>query len=245
MKTTIVLSALLLTGSLARSLPWQGYAESRVPSLQIQRPGPDAGNGHPSSVVKNVSPLTVLEYCIADPAPNGNTAWNWGMKPGDTLPFTSGVITAALFTDGSYEGDWLTAARMADVYSGRLVQFERIVKRVDDLMSAPGSDAARRETILQALKDFPNAPEATVLDRFKKDFPSLAQPHEQQLAYMKQGMGTARLTVLDHFEGWPQKASGKSLAQWWDLLKKPQVQNLLVDYVPTPTPGLEPDSALP
>ena len=239
MKNMLVLCALLVAGPVARTLPYQLDVENHTPSLQVQE-GRDPHTGRDSVFIKNTSKQGVLQFCMANPDPYGNIAWNGPVKPGESLEFSSKrfVLKAALFADGSYEGDPIIAAQMAQAYIGKLVQFERIEKRVDGPVSAPGSDADRREAILQSLKELRDEPDATLVDRFKKDFPSLAQPDEKHLGYMAQGMNTMRETWLHQLEISLKGDLGMPMAKWWDAIKQRVKEDVLLrDYVPSHISG--------
>jgi hypothetical protein len=214
----------------------QILTESRTPSLQITVLGHDPKTGHYYVSVRNTSSRAVLRFCVG-PSANGNTAWNSLIQPGDALPFGTNnskfLVSSAIFADGSYEGDAETAAQMADAYIGDLVQFERIQKRMDEIVAGPASDEAKLEFTKEALAQLSDQPDAEMTERRVKDFPSLTQPHDGQVGYIGWAMKDRRTNMLAQIGLLQKSPPGMPLAQWWAAYKVQVAKAALpLDYQP-------------
>jgi len=221
------LFCLLLVASAAQ-IP----TESRTPSLEITVRGQDPKTGHYHVSVRNTSSRAVLHFCVG-PSANGNSAWNNVIQPGGAAPFTTNeskfLVSSAIFADGSYEGDAETAAQMADNYIGGLVQFERIQKRMDEIIAGPGSDEAKLEFAKEALAQLSDQPDAEMTERRVKDFPSLATAG--QVGYMENAMNGRRKNMLAQIHLLQKSPPGMPLAQWWAEYKaRISKEVLLLDY---------------
>ncbi len=220
---------------------------SKAPSLQIEVVGEDRVSW--DLAVRNLSAKRVTAFSLVMPSANGPVRRVVGHRPGgiiapgetyryrfgyshtgrfvngkyvaDPLP-TLLVLRAALFQDGSYEGDPASAAPMVARRMGVRVQRERIDRLVGEVMDDPaaGDDAARMARIRSAVDKLPEDPDPRMTEELRSRFPGLPEEVESVLdPAIRRGLADAKQSLVLQLQGIErlQKAGhGLTLAQWWE-----------------------------
>jgi hypothetical protein len=245
-----LLSTLCLIGFLRPAMP-QVMLESRVPSIQLS--SGTAPSGEAFITVKNSSPHAVLKWSSRLFSSKGS-GQQGPIKAGDSIvlsPASELLVTAAVFDDGSYEGDAATAARMAEEYLGDMVQFERIRKCTEEVLAGSGSDEEKFNSIRDAITNLPIHPDQGVIDRLAQDFPSLV--HElpsltsapsRRFGGVFVGMNMGKSGALGFLKDFRARFKSSTPDDWWQMMKRSFEPSFLLDYpraeptaVPRSNPG--------
>jgi hypothetical protein len=135
-------------------------------------------------------------------------------------------LQAALFADGSYEGDASAAATLAVGPIAAQFQGRRVHELIDNIVADSSmDDHSRLARIRSELPKLSEEPDPTVLEQIRLRFPGLPSTAwvsvetdiRNALAAEKQ----RTLRALKEFEGLPnQGPTSTSLAQWWSVWEK-------------------------
>lgn len=136
------------------------------------------------------------------------------------------ILKAALFADGSYEGDASAAAVLAAPSIAAQFLRRRVRDLIDSILAdASLDDASRVSRIRTELPKLSGEPSPEILEQIRIQFPSLTPTASDRvngdinmaLAHVEQNM----LRVLKDFEQLPNQSPLKrSLAQWWETYEK-------------------------
>ena len=104
-----------------------------------------------------------------------------GIGPLGGRPEKSIVLRAALFNDGSYEGDAHLSAQIAAGEFGKQAQLARIKQAAEPIVAEQGvDDASKIERIRSAVQRLPDHPDKGVVAQFHAQFPAI--PKDQLTA---------------------------------------------------------------
>ena len=131
------------------------------------------------------------------------------------------VLKAALFADGSYEGDASAAADLAARAVAAQFQKRRVRELIDNILADSSlDDTSRLASIRSELPKLFEKPDPAILQQIQLRFPGLAPTRlgsvnasiVAELAFEKKGAARS----LEEFEKLPKQGpSSRSLTQWW------------------------------
>ncbi|OLB27617.1 MAG: hypothetical protein DMG41_19910 [Acidobacteria bacterium] len=131
------------------------------------------------------------------------------------------ILKAALFADGSYEGDPSAAATLAARSIAAQFSSRRVHELIDNILSDAALDDASKLTRLRSeLPRLSEEPDPAILEQIQRRFPGLPAAG---LGSVKASINSAlapekqrALLALEEFEKLPKQGSSNiSLAQWW------------------------------
>jgi hypothetical protein len=130
------------------------------------------------------------------------------------------ILAAAIFTDGSYEGEFDVAAKLKARQIGALT-VHRLIKPVIEriVQDASMNDEERTARIKDEIFHTPNRPEDTDTHSLKSQFPDL--PTQVAIADLARGLAAARNEIWGDLYGYMHKCCQYpppdhiSLAAWW------------------------------
>jgi hypothetical protein len=223
--------------------PYMPQTQSNAPSLQMDFAPQDRVFG--MVTVHNLSPKPVMAFQFGSEdgtqgaergglseliAPHGTYQTRY--SPGRSSRLVDGVMVenppparlaleAALFADGSYEGDMQIAAQMAGRENGSEVQRQRIEKLVDKVLADPQTDQeAKVKLIRTQAGQLSDEPDAQMIARLRTQFPKLSESgFADAKPELGHGMANEKSMFdhdLDQFadNGVPS-ARRATLAVWW------------------------------
>jgi hypothetical protein len=136
------------------------------------------------------------------------------------------VLQAALFEDGSYEGDIEIAARMAAFQNGAKVQRQRIESLVEPILAdAQSDDGAKMGRIGTAVAQLSVAPDPQMMATLRKQFPAFPdRGMEQVKSEFAAGMKSEKENAVYLLQQYKEtNRAGRRhipLAEWWALGRK-------------------------
>jgi hypothetical protein len=131
------------------------------------------------------------------------------------------TLAAAVFTDGSHEGDGRLAAQLESGQIGYRTQYRRISPAIDRLIHDPALDDDRRVARIQeTLHSLSNQPDAATIRALQSQFPDL--PHQAVVDDLSDGLDSARRNIWSEVYGYvhssgtyPPPSHPPPLADWW------------------------------
>jgi hypothetical protein len=130
-------------------------------------------------------------------------------------------LKAALFADGSYEGDASAAATLAVRPIAAQFQGRRVHELIDNIVADSSlDDTSRLARIRSELSKLSEEPDPTILEQIRLRFPGLPSTAWGSVKADIRGAFTGEkqrtLRALKDFEDLPNQGStNRSLAQWW------------------------------
>jgi len=130
-------------------------------------------------------------------------------------------LKAALFADGSYEGDASAAATLAVRPIAAQFQGRRVHELIDNIVADSSlDDTSRLARIRSELSKLSEKPDPTILEQIRLRFPGLPSTAWGSVRADIRGAFTGEkqrtLRALKDFEDLPNQGStNRSLAQWW------------------------------
>jgi hypothetical protein len=157
----------------------------------------------------------------------------WLIPPGEErlVSWSARVVSAVIFDDGSYEGNPIYAAQLAEHQIGAQIQFERIRHLVDEIL-ARSADEEGRSTLIQAeVRKLDSAGAPWMVELVRKEFPSLSSPitrdeKREGGGVLHSGLSSMKSYIINELEDFKkletfyQPASRPSLDKWWDHEKQ-------------------------
>ena len=147
------------------------------------------------------------------------SATSSGMAP-DPAPCAF-IVKAALFADGSYEGDASAAAILATRPIATQFQRRRVRELIDSILADLSlDDTSRLAHIRSELTELSEKPEPAILEQIRLRFPGLPSTAWGSVeASVQSSFATEKqitLRALKDFENLPKQGpSSRSLTQWW------------------------------
>jgi len=136
------------------------------------------------------------------------------------------ILTAALFADGSYEGDATAAATLAAPQITKEIQRRHLHALMDYILADPSQDdAAKFARISSELSKLYEKPDPAILEQVQLRFPSLPRAAldsvSSQITASLSSEKQVTLHDLESFANRPPDAFPRlSLAQWWTNWQK-------------------------
>jgi hypothetical protein len=131
------------------------------------------------------------------------------------------ILKAALFADGSYEGDVTAAATLAVPQITNEIQRRHLYALMDNILADPSQDdAAKLARIRSELSKLYEKPDPAILEQVQLRFPGLPRAAldsvSSQITVSLSGEKQVTLHNLESFANRPPAAFPcLSLAQWW------------------------------
>lgn len=130
------------------------------------------------------------------------------------------VITAAVFNDGTYEGDARAVAQYRAFMIGRKIQVERVLQLIRNALSSLElSASAGVETFKAQLSSLLVAVDISIVDELLKDFSVLTQKEKEDLKIAVEvasnGVKTDVLKEIQRFEDAGEQPSGANAFREW------------------------------
>jgi len=131
------------------------------------------------------------------------------------------VVAAAVFSDGSHEGDDIFAVRLKSGQIGYRTQYRRIKPFIDRIIrdSAPDDDG-RVVRIREELHSLSNRPDDSTIRAVRSQFPDL--PNEVVVKDLTDALDSARQKIWGEVYGYvhssgtyPPPSHPPPLAEWW------------------------------
>lgn len=211
---------------------------SRVPAIQIEIAGEDRANY--KLVLRNVSDKDVIAYHIGDAGSESYDADHPVIAAGSAIERIAAVgspiyLGAAIFSDGSYQGDSDAASLLYARQVGYAAQRKRLDARVNRIVSDNLDDAVKIAKIQSELMKLPKIPDAQMVGHMRRQFPNMAaELVEHNLA---RGLNEAtRLIWSDLYElehqnaVYPKPTKHPPVAQWWR--NQPAVRDIFSVFCP-------------
>jgi hypothetical protein len=131
------------------------------------------------------------------------------------------TVAAAIFSDGSHEGDENVAVELKSGQIGYGTQYRRIRPVIDRIIQDPAlDDDARVVRIREELHSLPNQPDDATIRAVRSQFPDL--PNEVVVKDLTDGLDSARRNIWSglyayvHSSGtYPPPSHPPPLAEWW------------------------------
>jgi hypothetical protein len=214
---------------------------SNAPSIQMEIVGED--RVFCTVALHNLSAKAVKDVRVYMPVKNGSGSFQLQepIAPGATYqrqisirrgwtntnggyvedpPFTLMILQAAIFQDGSYEGDRQIAVRMVANRIGFKIQAQRVIQLVSPIVAdAQFGDDAKIARIRSEVDQLTEETGAQMVESVRSQFPGLS---EQDLPTAKGalegGMDKAKRDLairLDEFERTKANPDHPTLAKWW------------------------------
>lgn len=217
---------------------------SRVPSIQIEIAGQDL-YGYDVKL-RNISSRAVTNLVISNSLHDPNSFMGFAasgsdgpplIEPGAThdvrypcarseqaasadaassAPPCTFVLEAALFADGSFEGDARTAARMESRDLAQESQRRRIRQLVQSILADPSvSESSQTARIRSALDNLSAQPDPAIFDKLRLKFPSLLTSELPSVnADAKAALANERALALQALERFETSHPAPSAAAW-------------------------------
>ena len=131
------------------------------------------------------------------------------------------ILKAALFADGSYEGDPSAAATLAARSIAEQFRSRRVHELIDNILSDSAlDDASRLARLRSELPRLSEEPDPAILEQIQRRFPGLPDAGLGSVKASISGALSAEkqraLFALEEFEKLPKQGSSNiSLAHWW------------------------------
>ena len=206
---------------------------TNVPSLEIEIAGADRVKY--KIEVRNLSSRGVLAFHI-NPAAGAGSGTKPVIAPGGTRdiimwvprngPPSVVVLDAAIFDDGTWEGEIHIAAMLAARHVGDAFQYRQIGKIFDAARGNAGmDDRAAVAGIMAEISRLSEEPEPGMLDQVRHQFPEL-EPNKDEDKVLQSEINTAlrvdRQWILGPLKALEEGSSERSqptLAKWWNSLQ--------------------------
>jgi hypothetical protein len=134
------------------------------------------------------------------------------------------IVAAAIFTDGSYEGDVHVAAKLRAQQIGVVALYRLITPVIDHVVQDQSmNDEARTARIKDEVFHIPSQPEDAASHSFQSQFPDL--PTQEAVADLTEGLDTAKNDLWGDLYGYMHECCQYpppdhiSLAGWWRTRK--------------------------
>jgi hypothetical protein len=205
---------------------------SKVPSIQIEIASED--RAFYKLVLRNVSEKDVIAYKIGGTSSESYNTAHPVIAAGSAIEREAAVgspiyLAAAIFGDGTYQGDSEVACLLYAQQVGYEAQRKRLDASIDRIVSDSLDDAAKIAKIQAELMKLPKEPDAQMVQNLQRHFPGLAM--ELVREYLALGLDQAIREIwgsLYEFEHqnavYPKPASHPPVAQWWR--SQPAVRNI-------------------
>jgi len=211
----------------------QPRTATNVPSLALEIAGADRVKY--KIEVRNLSSRGVLAFHI-NPAAGAGSGTKPAIAPGGTRdiimpvprngPPSVVVLDAAVFDDGTWEGEMHIAAMLAARHVGDAFQYRQIGKAFDD---APGNkgmdDSAAVVEITAEIGKLSEEPEPGMIEQVRHQFPEL-EPDKEEDTILRSEIATALhadkqwiLVRLKALQDGSSQRSQPTLAKWWNSLQ--------------------------
>jgi hypothetical protein len=131
------------------------------------------------------------------------------------------ILKAALFADGSFEGDATAAATLAVPQIANEIHYRQLHALMDNILADPSQDdAAKLARIRSELSKLYERPDPAILEQIQLRFPGLPRTAldslRSQITASLSGEKQVTLHNLESFTNRPPDAFPRlSLAQWW------------------------------
>ena len=183
---------------------------------------PTGGTTHEWGSLERPLILAAAIYKISISAQTVGRKTEAGFEPNPVQP--RGVINAALFDDGTYEGDFVSAATMEARRRGRELQLRRIIELLE---KALGSEDQASVTTLERIKEDVYSlgvdSDADTIEDIRRHYP----PLNERLQYVVQGIKDQMsawkydlIHELKTYEDGKHSADGDDLRDWLQRTKE-------------------------
>jgi hypothetical protein len=223
---------------------------SNVPSLQITLADPDIqsymmplGMDSCTVVLHNLSTRGVVAYILSDGAdPRQGIAWSTeatgsygnpaiaphGVSRNEHITFDNAnsrtpyqvIVAAAIFTDGSHEGEENLAAQLEAKQIGKLVVSRIVTPAIDEIVGTPAiSDDARIARVKEEIFRVPSQPDQATIRIVHAQFSSLPLPVIVQ--DLSRGIDAAKNQIWGDLYSYMNNCcqypppDHVSLSEWW------------------------------
>jgi hypothetical protein len=147
-------------------------------------------------------------------------------------PETAIVLQAALFNDGSYEGDAHLSAQIAAGEFGKQAQLARINQEAEQIVAEEGvDDASKIERIRSAVQQLPDHPDKGVVAQFHAQFPTIPKDALTAAEIFLGNAMKGEMQVMDFnlqanepnfLKSMSKGTFARSWADWWAAVTKDQ-----------------------
>jgi hypothetical protein len=212
---------------------------SNAPSIHTTFDGRNEQTGRYRVLLKNVSSHAVTGYSLGtsgDSRAGGSFTdsirGQAAIVPGGILPLNdwgkgSFFVQSVLFDDGSYEGDPKKAVILAARRMGRLIQWEEIKPRIDQIVATDGPDYYKIELIRTELINLAEDPEPAMMDRLKKMYPTVPLRElsaVETMDWLQGGLKSIKRDVTKSVDDYEQRlethsTNSETITQWWSRIK--------------------------
>jgi hypothetical protein len=170
-----------------------------------------------------IAPGAASQQLILRPTPGGR------MTPQEFVeePVSNDIaLAAAIFSDGSHEGDDQFAARLQTQRIAGEIQFQRLAPVIDRLVNdSTLDDATRTAQIREQLHNLSNQADEAALRSMTSQFPNL--PRETVANDLRDGLDAARQNIWSslyshvHSSGtYPPPLHPRPIAEWWSRYRE-------------------------
>ncbi len=136
------------------------------------------------------------------------------------------AVAAAIFSDGSHEGDDQFAARLQTRQIAGEIQYQRVAPSIDRIVQDSAlDDQARTAQIREQLHNLSNQADEATLRAMTSQFPKL--PRETVAKDLSEGLDAARQYIWSslyshaHSSGtYPPPLHPRPVAEWWSRYRQ-------------------------
>lgn len=195
------------------------FSSKPLTGVRVTAPSDD-GSGSTSEdggLYQGIAPGKAYSMRLSVPATRRKQDGSWI----DASPTSTLVLEAAIFADGSYEGDPQIAAEMDARQIGYRTEAQRLNVLVAPILADTNSNkAARLARILAIINQLPVTPDAPMIARLRALFPDLSQ---QEFAKASQKLSQGMSLEKSHSDSMVRQFQthvmphhpNLRLAQWW------------------------------
>lgn len=213
--------------------PFQPHSDA--PSIEMILGKPPSKPPDSLLTIRNLSPHTMTAYCAR---PGMYLAPVFTLRPGEERYLSSQglVLSAAIFDDGSYEGDVRTAAELAAYQIGEQIQFERIKRLADEVIAGPTDDDGNAALMEAKIRNLDEKAEPWMFELLTKEFPTLSGPVNDALKHhlpywfvdhwLAGGLSRVKWHTINNklagfkFLKYDTRNPRPTLYQWWNQVKQ-------------------------
>ncbi len=216
--SSVALSMLWCALVWAQDAPADLRLRSNVPSIHVAFEGQDQNAKAYRLLLTNTSWHAATDiYVVTFKDGQWRSSANYGLiKPVGTKSLSVStqqndcLVGAALFDDGSYEGDMKQAVLMAAAKVGRWSEWERIKQQLDQIIAMDASDESKLEMIREQV---PKVPEDfdTAKQRLARAYPTLPTNDSFALDSLRSALRERKQWVVLDLQAPPK---GQTFAQW-------------------------------
>jgi hypothetical protein len=203
---------------------------SEAPSIRIVFDGQAPAVGWYRASLRNESSHVVTDICVGYAPESSNAVNSFKIPAGGTFPLmvtaqNAVLLQAVLYDDGSYEGEPKQAAMMAAMRVGKLLLWNQVKPRIDEIVARDASDESKLELIQAEVSSLPENPEPSAVDMLKAAYPKVPLVEPVALGWLTSGFTGMKAAWTNAVSAYgnlfaQNPRAHEPLAEWWSRIEK-------------------------